>query len=156
MIDRRTMLAAVATSGAAVLAGTLPRATASTDLDAGLEVVDARLNAGGKVVDVTGLTLQITNHRPPGGDVLTPVPSVWGVDRETQVAWRPEYGDGDWVDVQPGDTRTIAVAPPRPAPTVNLRPRQPAMVRVYDRGTERDASTVFTPADVADWGVADR
>jgi hypothetical protein len=152
MISRRGVLASVTTAGVGTLLATLPRATAATDLEASVEVVDAQLHRGGPVLDVTGLTLDVTNHED---QPLTPVPSIWGADREAQVSWRPKGGNGDWLTVAPGETRRLEVGPPRPIPTVNLVPDEPAMVRLFDRGTERRTQTVFVPEQVADWEVSD-
>lgn len=145
MIDRRRFLQGAIGGSAAVLVGAAPVASADATLNAEVDVLEAARDLTG---DIGFLTIDVTNTRPAGGGPFVPVPHVWGLSRQTQMAWPPARGY--YPELAPAETATLVLDAPGGAESVRLIPEKPAMVRVFARGTERRAETKFYPEDHVD------
>lgn len=150
-LTRRALLTGAVAATGTVLAGTLPGAVAKTQLEASVEVLAVGLyqpysHYTTDVPSVDTIVARITNERASGEDSITPIPNVWGVDRETQVAWAAHRGY--YPEIQPGEAVTLHLSPPRPSNAVRLKYDEPAVVRVFDKGTERRADGKFVPEEL--------
>jgi hypothetical protein len=140
---RRGVVGLLISGGLATLGLTAPVAHEQTTLDADIVVKSAIPDRTG---DIGSLRIQITNTRPPDGDALTPVPHVWGVGRQTQMAWPPERGD--YPSLAPGETAELFLSATGDEPSVRLKPAERAMIRVFELGNERRAEETFIPGDI--------
>lgn len=148
MISRREVITGALAGSAAVVLGTVPKATAEATLDAAVRVLEAARDLSG---DIGFLTVVVTNTRPAGGEPFVPVPHVWGLGRQTQMAWPPARGA--YPTLAPGESATLVLDAPGEDQSVRLIADKPAMVRVFARGTERRAETRFVPEDHVDPAV---
>jgi len=139
-VSRRAVVGGLIASGLAALGLTAPMAHDQTTLDADVTVTSALVDRTGQV---GSLVVEISNTRPPDGDAMTPVPHVWGVGRQTQMAWPPERGE--YPSLKPGETAELVLSATGTETSVRLKPGQRAMVRVFAKGTELRAETTFTP-----------
>lgn len=145
MVSRRQVLSGAIAGSAALVLGMVPKATAVATLDAEVRVLQAARDLSG---DIGYLTITVTNTRPDGSESFVPVPHVWGLGRQTQMAWPPARGE--YPTLEPGETATLVLDAPGEDQSVRLIADKPAMVRTFARGTERRAETKFVPEDYVD------
>lgn len=138
-MNRRRFLAgfgAVLVGGVGAL---VPRATEAATLDASLQILDWQQD-GDEHVDA--ITFRLTNDRLPDGDQskssIEPVVIPWGRGSQAQQDWPIVDGPRS---VRVGESARIRVETTH----TKLRLGQPALLTVYDDGTQARAWTRFTP-----------
>jgi len=140
---RRGVVGLLIAGGLSTLGLTAPLAHAQTTLDAELVVKRALHDRTGQI---GSLVIDITNTRPPDGEAFTPVPHIWGVGRQTQMAWPPERGE--YPTLVPGETAELFLSATGTETSVRLKPGERAMVRVFELGNERRAEETFVPEEI--------
>jgi hypothetical protein len=130
---RRAFLGTLGAGLAAVI-GLAPRAHADATLDATAAIVDAERDVTG---DVGAVTVELTNHAE---HPVQPVFSLWSVGRMSRMPW--DVADGP-DELPSGWTATYHLDAPGPARQVRLGPDKPALLVVFDRGSEARAHHRF-------------
>lgn len=136
--SRRAVLA-TAVGGLGALIGTAPAAHADATLAADLDVIEYDLIAGA----VSSVVLRVTNRRDPGDEPIDPVVLGWGQGRQSLLPW--EIANDQLLP--PGVTRDLQLRAPGDWDDDHLRfvTEQPALLRLFDKGTERRADVRFMP-----------
>lgn len=143
-MNRRRFLASFGSVLAGGVGALIPPATDAATLDASLSVLEWQRD-GDDHVD--GIEFRLTNERVPTDSPATksvePVVIPWGRGSQAQQNWSivagpPRLPAGDSAVYRVETTHT------------RLRFGQPALLTVYDKGTQKRAWTAFTPTEGSD------
>lgn len=137
-MNRRRFLTGLGAAAVTGVGALLPTARDAATLDVSLNVQDWTRD-GEDHVD--GIEFRMTNRRTPGGSgretSIEPVVIPWGRGSQAQQNWPIVAGPQH---LQAGESATYRVH----STHTELRLGQPALLTVYDKGTEKRAWTRFT------------